>query len=83
MIDVRPADLGDSVVVQELLGQLGYAFTVEEVRARLALFAKQPADPVLLATEGDTGVGLIALHWTFMLHLWKARGPDHGIGRAR
>lgn len=71
MIDVRPADPGDSVVVQELLGQLGYAFAVEEVRARLDLFAKQPADPVLLATEGDRGVGLIALHWTFMLHHGK------------
>ena len=68
MIDVRPADPGDSVVVQELLGQLGYAFTVEEVRARLDLLARQPADPVLLATHGDKGVGLIALHWTFMLH---------------
>lgn len=71
MIDVRPADPGDSVVVQELLGQLGYALTVEEVRSRLDLFAKQPADPVLLATESDRGVGLIALHWTFMLHHGK------------
>lgn len=71
VIDVRPADPGDSLAVQELLGQLGYTFAVEEVRARLDLLAKQPADPVLLAIEGDTGVGLIALHWTFMLHHGK------------
>ncbi len=68
MIDVRPANPGDSLVVRELLGQLGYAFTVKEVRARLHLFAEQPADPVLLATKDDRGVGLIAMHWTFMLH---------------
>ena len=68
MIDVRPADLGDGLVVQELLGQLGYALTVEEVRARLDLFATKPADPILLAIENDKGVGLIAMHWTAMLH---------------
>ena len=71
MIDVRPADPGDSVAVRELLGQLGYAFTVQEVRARLDLLARQPADPVLLATEDAKGVGLIALHWTFTLHHGK------------
>jgi len=68
VIDIRLADLGDSLVVQEPLSQLGYAFTVEEVRARLGLLAKQPTDPVLLATEDDRGVGLIAVHWTSMLH---------------
>jgi len=68
VIDVRLADPGDSLVVRELLDQLGYAFTVEEVRARLDLFARQPTDPVLLATDGDKGVGLIAMHWTAMLH---------------
>lgn len=68
MINVRPADLGDGLFVQELLSQLGYAFSVEDVRARLALFANQSADPVLLAIEDDRGVGLIAMHWTFMLH---------------
>jgi len=68
MIEVRLTDPGDSLVVRELLDQLGYAFTVEEVRARLALLARQPADPVLLATDGDKGVGLIAMHWTAMLH---------------
>jgi len=68
VIEVRPADLGDGLVVRELLGQLGYAFTVDDMRARLALFAKQPADPVLLATEHGRVVGLIAMHWTPMLH---------------
>ena len=68
MIDVRPANLGDSLAVQELLSQLGYAFTVEDVRSRLARFAKQSADPILLAIEDDRAVGLVAMHWAFMLH---------------
>ncbi len=68
MIEVRPADPGDSVVVQELLGQLGYAFTVEEVRARLVLLAASGTDPVLLATEDGKAVGLIAIHCATMVH---------------
>ncbi len=68
MIDVRRADLGDSMVVQNLLSQLGYVFAVEDVRTRLSLFAKQPVNPVLLATENGRAAGMIALHWTVMLH---------------
>ena len=54
--------------MQDLLSQLGYTFTVGDARARLAQFAERPADPVLLATENDGAVGLIAMHWTIMLH---------------
>ena len=68
MIRVRPADEGDVLVVQELLGQLGYVLTVEEVRTRLALLAASRTDPVLVATEGSRAVGLIAMHCATMLH---------------
>ncbi len=68
MIRVRPADEQDKLAVQELLGQLGYVFAVEEVRARLVLLATSGTDPVLLATEDSRAVGLIAMHCATMLH---------------
>ena len=54
-------------MVQELLGQLGYVFTADEVQARLDLLATSDKDPVLLATQNDEVVGLIALHFATML----------------
>ena len=68
MIRVRPANEGDELVVQELLDQLGYGLTVEEVRTRLALLAASRTDPVLVASEEDGAVGLIAIHCATMLH---------------
>ncbi len=68
MIHIRPADDQDELAVQELLGQLGYVFTAEEVRARLVLLATSGTDPVLLATEDSRAVGLIAMHCATMLH---------------
>lgn len=67
-IRVRQANEGDELVVQELLGQLGYAFTAEEVQARLNLLAASDTDPVLLAIQNEEVVGLIALHFATMLH---------------
>ena len=58
MIEVRRADLGDSLAVQDLLSQLGYAFAIEDVRMRLDLLVKQPVNPVLLAADADRAVGL-------------------------
>jgi N-acetylglutamate synthase-like GNAT family acetyltransferase len=67
-IHVRQANDEDELVVQELLGQLGYILTVEEVRARLVLLATSSTDPVLLAAEDSSAVELIALHYATMLH---------------
>lgn len=50
MVRIRAAGAEDRLVVQEMLGQLGYVFTAEEVQARLKLLATSDADPVLLAT---------------------------------
>ena len=68
MVVVRPVQEGDEPDVQALLRQLGYEMPVEEVRARLADLAGRRTDPLLLAAEGGEVVGLIALHWTPMLH---------------
>ncbi len=67
-IRVRQANEGDELNVQELLGQLGYTFTAEEIQARLNLLAASDTDPVLLATQNEEVVGLIALHFATMLH---------------
>ncbi len=68
MICVRLSGEEDELAAQELLGQLGYIFTIEEVRARLVLLAASGTDPVLLAIEDSRAVGLIALHCASMLH---------------
>jgi GNAT superfamily N-acetyltransferase len=93
MIEVRPAHQGDALKVRALLGLLGYDVPVEDVRKRLSDLAERNTDPVLLAAEADMAVGLIAMHWTIMLHVNKpvaritalivcdeARGK--GVGRA-
>ncbi len=68
MVRIRAAGAEDRLVVQELLGQLGYVFTAEEVQARLNLLATSDTDPVLLAIQNEEVVGLIALHFATMLH---------------
>ena len=68
MIRIRAAGAEDRLVVQELLHQLGYVFTAEEVQARLNLLAASDTDPVLLATQDGKVVGLIAMHFATMLH---------------
>ena len=41
----------------------------DDVRSNLALLSGRTSDPVLVAVEGDRLLGVIALHWTPMLHL--------------
>lgn len=69
MIRTRLATSEDRLAVQELLGQLGYVFSAEDVQARLILLAASGTDPVLVATRHDEVVGLIALQFATMLHL--------------
>ncbi|WP_428391820.1 GNAT family N-acetyltransferase [Lichenicoccus sp.] len=69
---IRKAAAQDRQAVRDLLGQLGYAFTVEDVEDRLNLLAGTGTDPVLLAIRDDDIVGLIALHFAIILH---AREP--------
>lgn len=68
MITIRAATGADAPAVARLLGQLGYSVTPAEAAIRLAQLP--PAtDPVWLATQGDTALGLIALHRGPMLHV--------------
>ena len=67
MVRIRAAGAEDRLAVQDLLRQLGYVFTADEIQARLDLLAMSDADPVLLATQDDEVVGLIALHFATML----------------
>ena len=93
LIDIRPARHGDEAAVQALLGELGYAVAAEEVRSRLDDLLGRGTDPVLLAAAGDEILGLIALHWTRMLHhrervaritalIVRDRARGKGVGRA-
>jgi len=69
MTDIRIAHLDDAVGIQVLLLQLGYKLSEDGVRGNLALLSERTSDPVLVAVAGERPLGLIALHWTPMLHL--------------
>lgn len=71
MVDFRPPQSGDEQQVGALLRLLGYDVSGEEVRTRLSELAGQQTDRVLLAVDGSRVLGLIALHWTVMLHAPK------------
>lgn len=71
MVDLRPPRSGDEPKVSVLLRQLGYDVSGEEVQVRLSELAGRQADPVLVAVEADQVLGLVALHWTAMLHTPK------------
>jgi GNAT superfamily N-acetyltransferase len=66
--EVRPPRIGDEGSSRLLLGQLGYNVTAEDIRDRLSDLARRQTDPVLLAVAAGEVDGLIALHWTPMLH---------------
>ena len=69
MTHIRIAHLDDAAGIQVLLLQLGYKLPEDDVRGNLALLSERTSDPVLVAVEGERLLGLIALHWTPMLHL--------------
>jgi N-acetylglutamate synthase-like GNAT family acetyltransferase len=69
MIDIRRALQEDASGVQELLLQLGYDSCEGDVRSKLAVLSERTSDPVLVAVEGVRLLGVLALHWTAMLHL--------------
>ena len=69
MIHIRRARQDDAAGVQALLLQLGYKSSEDDVRSNLALLSERISDPVLIAVEDERLLGVIALHWTPMLHL--------------
>jgi GNAT superfamily N-acetyltransferase len=65
---VRPQMHLDEPAILLLLGQLGYDVSAEQLQGRLQELSSGKSDPVLVATFGGNVVGLIALHWSVMLH---------------
>ena len=92
MVTIRHATTNDAEAVRDLLGQLGYPFTVEAVHDRLTLLAAAGTDPVLLAVQDGVPFGLIALHLATMLQVAEPvarvtalvvqdQGRGAGVGR--
>ena len=71
MITIRPANAADALAVSLLLRQLGYEVSPPGAADRLARLAGTGSDPVYLAVEDGQPLGLLALHWTAMLHREK------------
>ncbi|NKE47799.1 GNAT family N-acetyltransferase [Roseomonas frigidaquae] len=67
MIAVRPPAPGDAAQMRRLLDQLGYQVTEADLQARLA--AATPEDLVLVAADGESLLGVIALHRATILHI--------------
>jgi len=66
---IRPAVAADAPAIAELLDQLGYPASADDVVARLDRLASSPTDRVLVAEQGEAGVaGVLALHWMAALH---------------
>lgn len=65
---IRMARPEDAPAVRPLLAALGYPDADAAVAARLQALLAAPEAAVLLAEEGAV-VGVLALHWTTMLHL--------------
>src|SRR5262249_19067068 len=59
----------DAVAISGLLSELGYTVSPADAAQRLHQLGSTGSDPVYLAVEGLVPVGLIAVHWTSMLHL--------------
>lgn len=92
MIAVRPARPDDASAIEVLLAQLGYHMPADDLRERLAALASSRNDATLIAVKDGPAIGLIALHWSTMLH---QPGPTarittlvvgdnsrgHGVGR--
>lgn len=67
MIALRRPQEGDATAIAQLINQLGYATSTEEVARRLERFAGNPAACVRVAVDGDIVIGVGALHFIDVL----------------
>jgi len=67
-IGVRTARPGDAPFISELLAQLGYPATAEDIPARLSLLETFPRALALVAADGDQVVGLVTAHIIPSIH---------------
>jgi ribosomal protein S18 acetylase RimI-like enzyme len=61
LVQVRPHHVDDLAAIAELLGQLGYPSTLEQVRQRMAALAAEGTNHLLVAELEGTVVGLAAV----------------------
>jgi GNAT superfamily N-acetyltransferase len=73
-ISIRAAARADAPRVAELLGQLGYAATADEARARLAAWAADERSVVIAADAGGVLAGIAAVHAIPLLERAGSRG---------
>jgi aminoglycoside 6'-N-acetyltransferase I len=66
-IQVRPAQDADVGAIQELIRQLGYELPVATIAATVGRLIAAPDHCVLVAADGDTLLGVMALHWASLL----------------
>jgi GNAT superfamily N-acetyltransferase len=59
---VREAEPGDLAAITELVGQLGYSSRESAVAVRLGRLAADPGSWVYVAVEGESVVGMAAVH---------------------
>ena len=65
---IRDASLADATQISQLLEQLGYVFSPQRVRAKLAILNASNADRILMAQEGEQVLGVISLHTLELFH---------------
>ena len=70
-VTIRRATLSDAEALAPLLGALGYPTEPASVAARLDTLLASARDAVLVAAEGEGEalLGVLALHWSTLLHL--------------
>jgi ribosomal protein S18 acetylase RimI-like enzyme len=67
LTEVRGAAGADAAAIAELLGQLGYPASEEQVRSRLLRFDRVPGAEVLVAEREGAVLGVVALSQTHLL----------------
>lgn len=67
-VTIRTATAGDAPFLSELLAQLGYPATAEEIPQRLSALENFPHALALVALDGPSVVGLITAHMIPSVH---------------
>ena len=92
-VRVRPLEADDVTAIAELLRQLGYPSTAEQVERRLAILKGEGVSRVLVAELAGSVVGLAALrvgqylekdsrHGQLIAFVTHSRVRQRGVGRA-
>lgn len=65
---IRPAEARDVPALAELMGELGYPITVEDMRDRLDFAASSADDELFVAESDGRAVGLIGIQVSDFVH---------------